>query len=71
MHNYVTLEYGPTCILGVGYISPCIEQCSVIENGLYLEIEIHPSTIQGQRMGFFSEWLIAEAFVILKKSQIP
>lgn len=52
VHNYVTLEYGPTCILGVGSISPCLEQCSVIENGLYLEIEIHPSIIQGQRASF-------------------
>lgn len=63
VHNYVTFDYGLTCILVVGCIYLVRDilrrRYNVIDNGLYLEAEGHlsetqSSTIQGQRVGFFS-----------------
>lgn len=52
MHNYVTLEYGPACILEGGLHFPLSgeyfeRQCKVIENELYLEVENYPSRNPG------------------------
>lgn len=76
------------CILGVGNNSPCLGhilremqynrsmECNITENGLYLEIENHPSRNPGLNYlrpedGLFFRMIILEKFIIFRGSPGP